>query len=40
MTDQPNNPEPFAISPDTLGMSADEMRRLGHRVVDMVVDRF
>ncbi|HFQ15450.1 MAG TPA: pyridoxal-dependent decarboxylase, partial [Rhodobacteraceae bacterium] len=25
--------------PDTLGMSADEMRRLGYRVVDMVVDR-
>ncbi|WP_196780544.1 pyridoxal phosphate-dependent decarboxylase family protein [Roseovarius gahaiensis] len=40
MTDQPNQPDPFAIPPDTLGMSADDMRRLGHRVVDMVVDRF
>ncbi|MFO1096051.1 MAG: aminotransferase class V-fold PLP-dependent enzyme, partial [Planctomycetaceae bacterium] len=25
--------------PDTLGMSAEEMRRLGHAVVDLVVDR-
>jgi glutamate/tyrosine decarboxylase-like PLP-dependent enzyme len=29
-----------AIPADTLGLSPDEMRRLGHKVVDMVVDRF
>ena len=29
----------FAYPPDTLGMDAEEMRRLGHKVVDMVVDR-
>lgn len=29
----------FAYPADTLGMSPDEMRRLGHKVVDMVVDR-
>lgn len=34
------NDDPFEIPPDTLGLSADEMRRLGHKVVDMVVDRF
>ena len=34
------NDDPFAIPADTLGLSADEMRRLGHKVVDMVVDRF
>lgn len=33
-------PDPFAIPPDTMGMTAEQMRRLGHRVVDMVVDRF
>lgn len=32
--------DPFAIPADTLGLSPDEMRRLGHKVVDMVVDRF
>jgi aromatic-L-amino-acid decarboxylase len=31
--------DPFAVPPDTLGMDAEEMRRLGHKVVDMVVDR-
>ncbi len=31
--------DPFAHPADTLGMEADEMRRLGHRIVDMVVDR-
>lgn len=31
--------DPFGVPPDTLGMQADEMRRLGYRVVDMVVDR-
>jgi glutamate/tyrosine decarboxylase-like PLP-dependent enzyme len=29
----------FAYPADTLGMDPDEMRRLGHKVVDMVVDR-
>lgn len=36
----PFSEDPFQIPPDTLGLSADEMRRLGHKVVDMVVDRF
>jgi len=31
--------DPFAIPADTLGMDPAEMRRLGHKVVDMVVDR-
>ncbi len=31
--------DPYAIPPDTLGMEAEEMRRLGYKVVDMVVDR-
>ncbi|MFP4274308.1 MAG: pyridoxal phosphate-dependent decarboxylase family protein [Paracoccaceae bacterium] len=31
--------DPFAIPPDTLGMDPAEMRRLGYKVVDMVVDR-
>ena len=31
--------DPFAVPPDTLGLTESEMRRLGHRVVDMVVDR-
>ena len=31
--------DPFAVPPDTLGLDADEMRRLGYKVVDMVVDR-
>jgi len=30
----------FGYPADTLGMDAAEMRRLGHRVVDMVVDRW
>lgn len=30
---------PLGVAPDTLGMEAEEMRRLGHKVVDMVVDR-
>lgn len=30
---------PFETPADTLGMDAAEMRRLGHRVVDLVVDR-
>lgn len=29
----------FRYAADTLGMSADDMRRLGHKVVDLVVDR-
>ncbi|MFT5399744.1 MAG: aromatic-L-amino-acid decarboxylase [Gammaproteobacteria bacterium] len=29
----------FAYAADTLGMDPEEMRRLGHRVVDLVVDR-
>ena len=29
----------FGYAADSLGMDADEMRRLGHKVVDMVVDR-
>jgi glutamate/tyrosine decarboxylase-like PLP-dependent enzyme len=29
----------FAYAADTLGMDPEEMRRLGHKVVDMVVDR-
>lgn len=36
----PFSDDPFAIPADTLGLSSDEMRRLGHKVVDMVVDRF
>ena len=36
----PFSDDPFQIPPDTLGLSAEEMRRLGHKVVDMVVDRF
>jgi glutamate/tyrosine decarboxylase-like PLP-dependent enzyme len=36
----PFRDDPFAIPADTLGLSSDEMRRLGHKVVDMVVDRF
>ena len=31
--------DPFGVPPDTLGMQVDEMRRLGYRVVDLVVDR-
>ena len=31
--------DPFAVPPDTLGMDVEEMRRLGHKVVDMVIDR-
>ncbi|HAV64746.1 MAG TPA: hypothetical protein DCY13_20560, partial [Verrucomicrobiales bacterium] len=31
--------DPFAVPPDTLGMDAEQMRRLGLLVVDMVVDR-
>lgn len=31
--------DPFAVPADTLGMDAEQMRRLGHKVVDMVVDR-
>ena len=31
--------DPFAVPADTLGMDPEEMRRLGHKVVDMVVDR-
>lgn len=31
--------DPFATPPDTLGLEAEEMRRLGYKVVDMVVDR-
>ena len=31
--------DPFAVPPDTLGMEVEEMRRLGHKVVDMVIDR-
>ena len=45
MTDQ-DDPRPFPdpttmpeVPPDTLGLEAEEMRRLGHKVVDMVVDR-
>ena len=29
----------FGVPADTLGMDPEEMRRLGHKVVDMVVDR-
>ncbi|MEM1362151.1 MAG: aminotransferase class I/II-fold pyridoxal phosphate-dependent enzyme [Pseudomonadota bacterium] len=29
----------FSVPADTLGMDPEEMRRLGHKVVDMVVDR-
>ncbi len=32
-----NSPQ---VPPDTLGLTADEMRRLGYKMVDMVVDRF
>jgi len=35
--DRPGSPPPYP--PDTLGMSADDMRRLGYSVVDRVVDR-
>ncbi|MBL8848166.1 MAG: hypothetical protein JNG89_00695 [Planctomycetaceae bacterium] len=35
----PPDIEPRPYPPDTLGMSAEEMRRLGHAVVDLVVDR-
>src|SRR6056297_3656731 len=35
----PFSKDPFQVTPDTLGLSAEEMRRLGHKVVDMVVDR-
>lgn len=31
--------DPLSIPPDTLGMGAEEMRRLGYKVVDLVVDR-
>lgn len=30
---------PFAVPADTLGMTPEDMRRLGYRVVDMVVER-
>ena len=30
----------FGYAADTLGMEAEEMRRLGHKVVDLVVDRW
>lgn len=33
------SPEP-AVHTDSLGMSVEEMRRLGHKVVDMIVERF
>ncbi|MFP4240250.1 MAG: pyridoxal phosphate-dependent decarboxylase family protein [Rhodosalinus sp.] len=36
MPDLSDQPE---VPPDTLGLEAQEMRRLGYRVVDMVVDR-
>jgi aromatic-L-amino-acid decarboxylase len=39
MTGDPNQQDEFAYPADTLGMPAEEMRRLGYRVVDMVVDR-
>ena len=32
--------DPRQIPPDTLGLTGDEMRRLGYKMVDMVVDRF
>ncbi|MHA7849962.1 pyridoxal phosphate-dependent decarboxylase family protein [Roseovarius sp.] len=35
----PPSNDPFAIPADTLGMDPATMRRLGHKVVDMVVDR-
>ncbi|EDM69494.1 L-2,4-diaminobutyrate decarboxylase [Roseobacter sp. AzwK-3b] len=35
----PPSNDPFAIPADTLGMDSATMRRLGHKVVDMVVDR-
>lgn len=31
--------DPFGYAADTLGMDPEEMRRLGHKIVDMVVDR-
>lgn len=31
--------DPFGVPADTLGLTAEEMRRLGYRVVDLVVDR-
>ncbi|WP_101065354.1 pyridoxal phosphate-dependent decarboxylase family protein [Roseovarius salinarum] len=37
--DAPDDPDPFATPADTLGLPPEEMRRLGHKVVDMVVDR-
>lgn len=33
------NEEEFGYAADTLGMEPEEMRRLGHKVVDLVVDR-
>ena len=39
MTRTPPTDDPFAIPADTLGMEPETMRRLGHKVVDMVVDR-
>ncbi len=39
--DRPDAPaaDPFAHETDTLGMSVEEMRRLGHRIVDLVIER-
>ena len=38
-TQRSASPAGGVYPPDTLGMTADEMRRLGHEVVELVVDR-